>query len=158
MGRSVNYLDNAEVIIYFHLENDEGNYDDKQWLWEDLVDNLINEIKRKLPSYEIEKDKWDNRETRILLSNKLCNIGISEYCGLVSLSVAPKIPRYYSDEQYKENFAVHHANQIEKTLQKIVDNCTGNRLNRKGTFSNGMGIFESSNNKESVYENGNRIL
>ena len=106
MGRSVSYLDNAEVVIYFPIENElneQGECDDflSQLNWDDLVSNLQCEIKAKLPSYSVCKNKWDNRETRIILENDLCNIGISEYCGLVSLSVAPKNEtNYYGYKNY----------------------------------------------------------
>lgn len=149
MGRSVNYLNNAEVVIYFHFEsevNEEGEYDDfeSQFAWEDLTNNLICEIKSKLPSYYEEKNKWDNRETKIILSNNLCNIGISEYCGLVSLSVACKDGENYwpDNKAYHEQFSKYHANKIKNTLQKIVDDLTGSRLNKIGTFSNGESVFE----------------
>lgn len=143
MGRSVNYLNNAEVVIYFltpESNNEDGEYDGflSQLNWDDLVDNLTAKIKAKLPSYTIEKNKWGNNETRIILSNNLCDIGISEYCGLVSLSVAPLNNSY----NISESLAIHHANQIEKTLQKIVDDLTGQRLNKIGTFSNGEAVFK----------------
>ena len=154
MGRSVDYLNNAEVIIYFNLEIEEGD----DFTWDDTVANLKACIQKKLPSYD-EADGWDGRETNIILQNRLCNIGISEYCGLVSLSVAPR----NSDNldtwaTFRENFAISHAKSIEKTLQKIVDYCTGSRLIRTGTFSTGTGVFERADNKEGVYENSGRIL
>lgn len=163
MGRSVSYLNNAEVIIYFptpEYQQVGEEYDEYlgQLAWDDLILNLTYEIKAKLPSYQIEKGKWDGRETKIILSNSLCNIGISEYCGLVSLSVAPIDRNYCTEYQYRENFAVHHAKQIEKTLQSIVDGLTGSRLVRQGTFSNGTGVFALANNTEGVYENAERIL
>lgn len=151
MGRSVDYLNNAKVVIYFptpeaYDEDGQYNEDIGQMNWDDLIYSLEAEIQAKLPSYEIEKGKWDGRETKIILSNRLCNIGISEYCGLVSLSVAPKDIDYgYSDQAYHEHFAIRHAEQIENTLQRIVDDVTGdNRLKKMGTFSNGEAIFEKA--------------
>lgn len=139
MGRSVNYLNNAEVVLYFNTEIEDS------FEWSEMVQDLIVAIKSKLPSYYASINKWDNRETRIILDNKFCNIGISEYCGLVSLSVAPKEQtEYYSDNQYKQNFAIHHARQIEKTLQKCLDNLGLNRLNKLGTFSNGESIYQKA--------------
>lgn len=142
MGRSVNYLDNAEVILYFPFESDEDEYINRQ-NWDDIKENLISEIKAKLPSY-YEVDKWGNRETRIILENNLCSIGISEYCGLVSLSVAPRSEtNYYGSEgQYKENFAIHHARQIEGTLEKVLCELGLKNLRKVGTFSNGEAVFE----------------
>lgn len=149
MGRSVNYLDNAEVVLYFPFnggQDENGNYDEfcADLEWDDMLHNLICEIKKKLPSYSIVNDKWGNRETRIILENNLCSIGISEYCGLVSLSVAPRSEtNYYGSEgQYKENFAIHHANQIERTLEKVLHDLGLKNLRKVGTFSNGEAVFE----------------
>jgi len=140
MSRSVSYLNNAEFVLYFPFENEyneEGEYDNdlSQMNWDDTIENLKAEIKAKLPSY-YEVDLWDNRETRIFLQNNLCNIGISEYCGLVSLSVAVK------DDTWNDHFASHHAGQIRPILEKIVDDITGTRLIHKATASNGEAFFE----------------
>jgi hypothetical protein len=150
MGRSVNYLDNAEVIIYFNLEIEENG----QLSWDDTIENLKSSIQKRLPSYS-QVDKWDNRETKIILQNYLCNIGVSEYCGLVSLSVAPRNNDFVNEH---ESLAKHHAGQIEKTLQKIVDDITGSRLIRKGTFSNGTGVFELAKDNKAIFDNAERIL
>jgi len=143
MGRSVNYLDNAEVVLYFPFEggqDENGNYDEfcAELEWDDIKENLISEIKAKLPSY-YEVDKWGNRETRIILENSLCSIGISEYCGLVSLSVAPRQNDY---DAWHESFAVRHANQIESTLEKVLCELGLKNLRKVGTFSNGEAVFE----------------
>jgi len=144
MGRSVDYLDNAEVVLYFPFENEyneEGEFDEflSQMNWDDMIRNLQYEIKAKLPSYEIVKNKWGNRETRIILENNLCSIGISEYCGLVSLSVAPCNNEYNA---WHEKFALHHAGQIRGTLEKVLHNLGLKRLSKIGTFSNGEAVFE----------------
>jgi hypothetical protein len=143
MGRSVNYLDNAEVVLYFPFDDDKneaGEYDENlaSLFWDDMIDNLTYSIKAKLPSY-YKTDKWGNRETRIILENSLCNIGISEYCGLVSLSVAPKNNEY---DAWHEAFALRHANQIKGTLERVLHDLGLKNLHRIGTFSNGEAVFE----------------
>ena len=144
MGRSVNYLDNAEVVLYFPIENEyneAGEFDEdlSQMEWDDTVRNLQCEIRARLPSYYDVKDKWGNRETRIILENNLCSIGISEYCGLVSLSVAPKNNEY---DAWHESFALRHARQIEGTLEKVLCELGLKNLRKVGTFSNGEAVFE----------------
>ena len=134
MGRSVDYLDNAEVVLYFHFEESQ----DDCFFWDDMIANLTCEIKAKLPSYN-ETDKWGNRETRIILENSYCSIGISEYCGLVSLSVAPRENDYVN---YSESLAKHHANQIKGTLEKVLHDLGLKNLHKVGTFSNGEAVFE----------------
>jgi len=138
MGRSVNYLNNAEVVLYFPFDySDDVEMDNMNW--DDMVENLKCEIKAKLPSYYEVKDKWGNRETRIILENSFCSIGISEYCGLVSLSVAPRENDY---ENYSEGLAIHHANQIRGTLEKVLHDLGLKNLRKVGTFSNGEAVFE----------------
>lgn len=143
MGRSVNYLDNAKLVLYFPFENEDNKDYQIDLAWSDLIDNLQSAIKIKLPSYDIVDNKWDNNETRIILENTFCYIGISEYCGLVSLSVAPKCFDYgYSDSKYKENFAEHHVNKIKNTLVKVLDYLGLTNLRRVGVASNGESFFE----------------
>ena len=157
MGRSVSYLNNAETVIYFTA--DWINEVDDEYLsqinWEDFEANLKSKITAKLKSY-FKSDGWDGRETKILLSNDLCNIGLSEYCGLYSLSVAPKdFDSYYPEDAYKENFSKHHAEQIEKTLVKCLEDCGCELLNKVGTFSTGCGVFKRA---EKVFENSMQII
>jgi len=136
MARSVNYLNNAETVIYFTADflTDDTDEHLASFHWLDFQDNLIYEIQLKLKSY-IESNKRDNRETNIILENNLCCIGISEYCGLYSLSVAPNYNDY-------ESLGKHHAQQITKTLEKCLEKCGVKLLNRIGAFSNGSGVFE----------------
>lgn len=147
MGRSVNYLDNAEVVLFFPFENDKneaGEYDADlaSIFWDDMIVNLTYTIKAKLPSYSI-TDKWGNRETRIILENNLCSIGISEYCGLVSLSVSPRdSENLNSFDTFRNNFAIHHANQIKGTLERVLHDLGLKNLHKVGTFSNGEAVFE----------------
>lgn len=144
MGRSVNYLNNAEYVLYFPFEcgeDENGQYDDDfaRMCWDDLKMNLQYTIKARLKSYRI-SDKWDNRETKIILENDLCIIGISEYCDLVSLSVAVKDNEY---DNWHENFAKRHAEQIKGTLEKAIDYLGLKRLGKVGTFSNGEAFFKT---------------
>lgn len=150
MGRSVNYLNNAEYVIYFKA--DWINMDDDNMLddyissenWDDFMCNLTSSICSKLKSY-CECDKWDDREVKIFLENELCEIGISEYCGLYSLSVRAKDDEFYGyRDSYKECFGKHHAKQVRKTLEKALQDTGGQILNRVGTFSNGIGVFETA--------------
>ena len=144
MGRSVSYLNNAVIVLYFPFEgnesNEAGEYDEflSQMNWDDMIDSLQCAIKRKLPSY-YPTDKWGGREERIILENSLVSIAISEYCGLCSLSVAPKNNEY---DAWHESFALRHARQIEGTLEKVLCELGLKNLRKVGTFSNGEAVFE----------------
>lgn len=148
MGRSVDYLTNAEYVIYFNLDwigiNEDGEYDEMQgqWDWDDFEMNLKCIIMNKLKSY-YESDEWDGRETKIFLKNQLAEIGISEYCSLYSLSIRARDDEFYGyRDGYKENLGKHHCQQIRKTLEKCLIDSGAELLNRIGTFSNGVGVFE----------------
>jgi len=152
MGRSVSYLSNAETIIYFTIElgeyGENGQYDDflAEMNWDDFKGNLNGTIKAKLKSYYSVEKKWDSNEVSIILENSLCEIGLSEYCGLFSLSVRAKDTDYqYSDSQYKLNLGKTHARKVENTLIKCLEDCGAEVLNRVGTFSNGTGVFTKKN-------------
>jgi len=146
MGRSVSYLNNAVIVLYFPFEgnesNEAGEYDEflSQMNWDDMIDSLQCAIKRKLPSY-YPTDKWGGREERIILENSFCSIGISEYCGLVSLSVAPRENDYAN---YSESLAKHHANQIKGTLEKVLHDLGLKNLRKVGTASNGEAFFQKA--------------
>jgi len=151
MGRSVDYLSNAEYVIYFkadwiNAEDEEGEYDEflSQLNWDDFKENLTSSICHKLKSY-YEIEEWDGRETKIFLKNELAVIGISEYCGLYSLSIRARDDEFYGyRDGYKENLGKHHCQQVRKTLEKCLIGSGADLLNRIGTFSNGVGVFEKA--------------
>lgn len=138
MGRSVSYLSGADYVIYFTDELLAGATD--EWEWQDFKLNLISEIKSKCKSFQ-ECNKWDGREDLIFLENELCEIAISEYCGLYSLSVRAKDDEFYDCVSYKNGLAKNYVFQIQKTLQKALQNCGVTLLNKIGTFSNGESVY-----------------
>lgn len=149
MGRSVDYLNHAEYVIYFtadwineHDKDEEYNVLQSQWNWDDFKSNLTALICKKLKSYN-EVDKWDSNEVSIFLENELCEIALSEYCGLYSLSIRAKDDEFYNSyEKVKNGLSKHHAIQIRNTLEKCLYDVGGTLLNRVGTFSNGEGVYE----------------
>ena len=149
MGRSVDYLTGADYVLYFiadwiNEKKENGDYDEflSQLNWDNFKRNLISEICHKLKSYE-ECEKWDSNEVMIFLENQLCEIAISEYCGLYSLSVRAKDDEFYTSyEKVKDGLAKNHARQIRKTLEKALENAGAELLKRLGTFSNGEGVYE----------------
>lgn len=149
MGRGVSYLNHAEYVIYFTAdwinEKDEnGEYDEfvSGLNWNDFKCNLEYSIKGKLKSYD-RCEKWDSNEVSIFLENELCEIAISEYCGLYSLSIRAKDDEFYNSyEKVKEGLGKHHANIIRPRLEKALTAGGAELLNKIGTFSNGESVFE----------------
>lgn len=134
MGRSVSYLRGARRIAYFEWptwETEDGGteYEDHVFVVDDIREN----IKAELPEYGNEQ-KWDGRETSIILSGYGTEIGLSEYCGLTSLSV-----RVNTEEVEGE--------EIEKVEKWIDDNWDKisrfyDEYAKVGSFSNGESVFE----------------
>ncbi len=133
MGRSVDYLRRAQHVAYFEwpsYECDEGeqHYEDADI----VIDDIRESIKSEFPQFSSE-DKWDGRETHIILSGYGAEVGLSEYCGLCTLSI--RVEDDTSDD----------VENIESWIDANWDNISlGYNMYRKvGTFSNGEAIFET---------------
>lgn len=132
MGRSVDYLSNASKVFYVPFEVEEG---EEGFAWDDFFDNIRYGLKAKFRSLE-KCERWDGRETRIFLENNLAEVGISEYCGLASISIRPK--------EGAENIGENWINKIATSFEQVIkDNC-GETYRKVGSFSNGEGVFEKS--------------
>ena len=159
MGRSVDYLRNAEFKIFtpfeYHECNDECGEDcDKLYpsdmAWDDLVYSVLTALKEVAPSlYEPSPKRWDGNETLIILENSHAEIGISEYCGLVSLSI-----RVNETNQYYTGNNSLSLNWIRKMWQPMVIAMMKNGVNmygKQGTFSNGEGVYGTIDSKQYEY-------
>lgn len=149
MGRSVDYLNRSERVNYFDwptlsvydeetdrdVETDE--LEDASIVIEDIQEYIISIF----PGFD-PCSRWDGRETHIILEGYGLEIGLSEYCGLASLSVrVDEGPLEYSedDEAYETD--------RQKALNWINENWDEaskywNKYRKIGTFSNGEGVFE----------------
>jgi hypothetical protein len=141
MGRSVDYLSNATKVLYIkyetEYENEDGEMVDDEFAFDDLHDNIISVIKELYPSFKDVDGRYDGRETRIILENRIVEIGISEYCGLVSISARPN---QHADEYGKHGLAESFINKIWDKLQKEL-NKYADVLNRVGGFSDGTSVY-----------------
>lgn len=121
----------------------EGYEPDAQFEWECFTDNIEEILKQRIPSIDIldsKHSRWDGRETRIFAENKLAEFGISEYCGLVSISV-----RVIEDD-YSWKYEALAKRWIEKAWPGIQDAIAEAFptavLKKLGSFSNGEGVYE----------------
>lgn len=123
----------CEEYIYHHHEPD-------LFEWNMFMEYLTETLQELFPSLDTCK-RWDGGETQIFLENKLVEIGISEYCGLVSVSVRPS-ERYDGDNI--EGLAINWIDKVwDKVDAKLKDNGT-TVIRKVGTFSNGEGVFEKA--------------
>lgn len=135
MGRSVASLRNADRVFYVNLEAGEEETD-MEYIWDDFIENLSGIIRDNYPSLDKCKRSEDN-EISILFENRLIEIGISEYCGLVSISLRAIENNYYHHLQYLgENFISRIADKFQRLLNERFDT-----LQRVGTFSSGEGVY-----------------
>ena len=149
MGRSVNYLNRALNVSYFQWPtlweyNEETGIDQETdelmeayEVRQDIQESIISEY----PEYEYSK-KWDNNETAIILTGYGTEIGLSEYCGVASLSIR-------IDENELDRF-IDYQEQYDKIEAWINENWAKisqgyNQYNKIGTFSNGENVYEKNN-------------
>lgn len=160
MGRSVDYLSRAANVTFLDVSSmgmqypynpDTEEYDEDGELeydefmgredWDNLIGEIQAEFASKYPSLNTSKE-WDGRETRIILENTFCEIGISEYCGLASLSIRvnDNLDNYGDN---KTQLAENWIDQVWDGMLKILDTNFGHytRLNKQGSFSNGEGVY-----------------
>ena len=150
MGRSVDYLRNAEKVNYFEWpklfcyneetgqDEETDEFEDGSWIISDIQDHFIYEHS----GFERSKD-WDGKETSIILEGYGLQIGLAEYFGLASLSVRV-------NEHELEYCSTDKEYQVErdKAIQWIDANWDEvskywNKYKRVGTFSNGTGVYET---------------
>lgn len=127
MGRSVSYARGSVCIAYTTFDNTEEYKD----AWDDFIEWIREQATELFPSLYNE-DTWLGREDHAVLANQHCYIGVSEYCGLVSIWVVPK-----EDDNDNNGLAQHWCASIEKKF----NNAFGT-LNKIGRFSNGACVFE----------------
>lgn len=136
MSRSVDYLSHAMRVTYFHVSPD-GENDD--YVFDDFLSNVTSSLKSAFPSLRDCK-RWDGRETRIFLENNLVEIGVSEYCGLASISI-----RVFLSDYVNENLAENWISKVWDRMKKVMaENTYHQHLEKTGTFSNGEAVFQKA--------------
>ena len=133
MSRSVNYLNDAIAIAFVTTEEFSGIEPcdlDCQEFFKEAADDVAARLREKWPSFE-EADSWDNRETRIVAENYHAVVGVSEYCGLTSVSIA------VNDSSEQPELAESWICRMSDEFRQMFGT-----LRKVGTFSNGESVFE----------------
>ena len=136
MGRSVSYPTGS--VVAFRLFDD-GEDDDADWVYECLVDEIVDTAKAAFPSFET-FDGWRGREDRILLRNAFADCGISTYCGLAAIWLAPRDDARFWEADFfhpRAARARHWIAQVTPRFERMFG-----ELKMVGRFSNGEAIFE----------------
>ena len=124
MGRSVSYANNSLAIAYREFD---GDCDSFQW---EVVEDTQEYGKSLWPSMS-NCDKWIGSEDHAILENRHAYIGVSAYCGVVSIWLVPK---------EDNNLARQWCESIKGKFLKSFGT-----LNKVGSFSNGEAVFERAN-------------
>lgn len=146
MGRSVNYLNNAERVNYFQwptlsIYDPETDRDVETGEGEEafiVIEDIQETIKSNFPGFDNCK-RWDGRETSIILEGYGLEIGLSEYCGLATLSIRinDSILNYFDEGEEAYQVAKNWINDNWDEASKYW-----NQYRKIGTFSNGEGVYE----------------
>ena len=123
MGRSVNYLTNADAVYFHQLE--EHEMQDFDLLLEDIREHVM----YKYPEFEA-IDEWEDRDVNVILQSPLVEIAISEYCGVISLSV----------RTLEEADQAKASTWIEHFFKRAI--APWAKAQKIGTFSNGESVYE----------------
>ena len=128
MARSVSVPSGALRVSYAALPDNE---DDGYFEFGDLIDNFQSYAKELYPSLRV-ANRWIGREDRVVLENRLVSFVVSEYNGVVALSVV-------ANEGY-ENLAENFATKLK--MNDLVGSF-GIVLYSSGRFSNGEQMFSA---------------
>lgn len=132
MGRSVSYATGSTAIAYRSLDDT----CDDSFEYDHLVDWIRDCAKRLWPSFQ-DCDEWLGREDKAILSNDLAYIGLSEYCGLVSIWLVDRADSFDGFDDTTANLAAPWCAQIAPRFLKQFG-----ELRKLGTFSNGESVYE----------------
>lgn len=141
MSRSVSYANNSVHVEYatFECEDEYEAQDEFRYCLEDFQRELCDTF----PSVS-KCDKWIGREDHAVAENRFAYFGVSEYCGLVSMWVAPKDDGYATSTGPRD----HWVDQIGPKFRKVAGSCFGQALQQIGRFSNGEAFFQPINGQQ----------
>jgi hypothetical protein len=147
MGRSVSTHSYSEAVVYLHgVVSDDA----ESWEWSDFICDLQAVLSCKFKSFS-DCDRWEGRENHVILENARAEVSVAEYCGLVSVCLAPRDPDNALDGGWCSGVAA----SFRKTLHKAYPNAA---LNRLGTASNGEAFFTPINRPEGVVTSKEGVL
>jgi len=133
MSRSVNHLNHAEHVSFIPTEDFCGcdpDDPDCSFFFKEEADRVAERLRGRWPSFEA-ADRWNNRETRVVAENGHAEVGVSEYCGLTSVSIA------VVENCERPELAEHWIRSMVSAFEEMFGT-----LRKLGTFSNGESVYE----------------
>lgn len=111
---------------------------DAEYEWDALLRYISERAVELWPSFEdaLDDNEWVDRECQVVAKNAHSLIAVAEYCGMVSISLAPRYDRdtYWRDDNaLGENWRKQIAARFESTFSEFA---------KLGTFSNGESVYQ----------------
>lgn len=131
MGRSVSVPSGAIAVAYASFSVEDAF--DASWEFDACVEGLRQSLVERYPSFR-NCERSLGREDRAVAENGHCYVCVSEYCGLVAISVVPK------------DGPLAEAGAAKINVQQFAG-CFGDPLVSVGRFSNGEQIFNAASGK-----------
>ena len=133
MGRSVSTPREARVVCY----RDVSEFEEHDWEW--FVESLQETVRFEWPSFD-ECDKWLDREDHAIAENRLCYVGVSQYCGCAAIWIASKKEDLLGSDYGPQP----EANLCDAFIGKIADKFERlfGEYRRVATASNGESFYE----------------
>ena len=131
MARSVSVPSDAQRVLYVSLADFEDHHD-----LEDALADFIHTLCKRYPSLQPAR-YWHGREDLVLAENDHARLGVSEYCGLGAVWVAPK--------QANRTCCTWVDSMKRDFMLTAVHMHLGQPLRRIATASNGEAFFEAVN-------------
>lgn len=117
--------------------------EDSQHSWDDLKEWVRETLENTWPSFESADERstgygWRD-ENIVLMQNAHSEVSISEYCGVVAISLAPRsdFDYYYSEEVSVANLGARWRQSISEKFNKIFGT-----MHRLGGFSDGTSVYQ----------------
>ena len=137
MGRSVSYATGSTAIAYRSFDCEDEF--DSEFEFDYLIDWIRETAKTAWPSMT-DCDSWLGREDHAILCNDLAYIGVSEYCGLVSVWLVDRENDHGDSFYYGEgtlNLCKPWCAQIAPRFHELFG-----EYRKIGTASNGESFFQ----------------
>ena len=155
MGRSVLTPTHSELDVFLNFEYpivrddeeepvlDRNGYEQiddlsLEFEWDYFVDSITETLKKKYPSLVEIENQWIGNECRVILGNHLVNVTISEYCGVVAVSIVPVDDLHYYDEQ---GLATGWIKRVSNGFTKLLET-NFNAIRKIGTYANGNSVYQ----------------
>ena len=108
--------------------------------WDNFIECLQDRLGTRYPSL-VEADEWPERECHTIMENQHAIFAVSEYCGLVSVSMRAK----EDDYGYDEHVGLHQSwsRRVAPGFQNFMAKAFGQYcLSRMGGFSDGTSVYQ----------------